>query len=134
MIYAFNDRFITTQNGVSRSVTALLQLSIKLNTVAVSVPWLDVHMVRCPPVLNNKPVQVLRLPVYVSGTLLWINPSSVGHGLGLGYILSCTLPESHLSFCYAKCPCMELSNHRGTIPKGQEVFSLYISGRCLQKP
>ncbi len=38
--YNLNDRFITTQNYVSQSVTALLQQSIKFNTVAVSVRWL----------------------------------------------------------------------------------------------
>jgi len=28
---------------------------------------------------------------------------------------------------------MELSNHRSTIPNSRDVFSIYISGRCLQK-
>lgn len=43
-----------------------------------------------PPVLAKMVDQVLPLPVYVSGTLLWINPSSVGHWPGLGYSLGCT--------------------------------------------
>ncbi len=58
--YNLNDRFITTQNYVSQSVTALLQLSIKFNTVAVSVRWLG---------STSAHYYVLRLTVYVNGTL-----------------------------------------------------------------
>lgn len=87
-----------------------------------------VVVVRCPPVLTNVPVWLLRLPVYVRGTLQWINPAAVGHQPGLGYSLGCTLPVRPLRFCYAKwlCPCMELSNPRGTVWKSQEALSIYI--------
>lgn len=52
-----------------------------------------------PPVCADIPVW-LWLPVYVSGTLQWINFAAVGHHLGLSYSLCCTLPEPPLHFFF----------------------------------
>lgn len=84
-----------------------------------------------PPVLTDIPIW-LWLPVYVSGTLQWINFAAVGHHLGLSYSLYSTLPEPPLHFFFffrnAKwlCPCKDLSNPRGTACRSQGVLSIYI--------
>lgn len=54
-------------------------------------------LVRRPLVLTNTPD--LHLPACMSGTVLWISPSSVGHRSGLGYRLGCTILWPPLRFC-----------------------------------
>ena len=100
--------------------------------MAVSVWWL---WLKRQPVLANIPVRVLLLPVYVSGTLQWINPAAVGHRLGLGYSLGCTLtvpPSPFFATLNDYAPAWSCLIP-GVPSEGAKEFSLYISGWCLQK-
>lgn len=62
-------------------------------------PWALV-VVRRPLVLTYIPVRFLWQPLYVSGTLLWTNPTAIGYRPGLSYLWECTLTRPPLFFSY----------------------------------
>lgn len=83
------------------------------------------------PVHSIIPVWVLWLPVYVRGTLLWISPAAVGHGPGLGYQLGLH-PLTVFAGLNDYAPAWSYLIP-GVPSERAKAFSLYISGRCLQK-